>query len=95
MNIIHYRNNTNLYSKEEFTMFENEKFEGIHYSRFIASWVNATGKLDARMRDWLRTIEINGKEIPESVIRDIWNLATNGKLELEANAEKFIENYGK
>lgn len=72
-------------------MFENKKFEGIYYSRFIASWINVGGKMNRRFADWLRTIEVNGKDIPEDVIREIYNLATNGKLELENSAEKFLE----
>ena len=34
---------------------------------------------------------INGKKIPEEVIREIYNLATNGKLELETSAKRYLE----
>ena len=74
--------------------FENKIYEGIHYSRFIASWVKVGGELRSRnaylMKDWLRQLIINDKPIPEEVIMEIYNFATNGKLELQANARNFI-----
>ena len=73
----------------------NKEFEGIYYSRFIASWVNVGGSLKFRdaylLKEWLRTLTINGKKIPEEVIREIYNLATNGKLELETSAKRYLE----
>jgi len=72
-------------------MFENKVFEGIYYSRFIASYVKIRGKIDPdEFRAWLRSLIINGKKIPEDVIWDIYNLATSGKLELEENLIYFI-----
>ena len=79
--------------------FENKVYEGIHYSRFIASWYNAGG---GNINDWrnhgretfknfLRTLTINGKPIPEEVIYEIAIFATNGKLELETSAKAFIK----
>lgn len=74
--------------------FENKIYEGIHYSRFIASWVKVGGELRSRnawiFQDWLRQLIINGNPIPEEVIMEIYNFATNGKLELQENARKFI-----
>ena len=42
------------------------------------------------MKDWLRQLTINDKPIPEEAIMEIYNFATNGKLELQANARNFI-----
>lgn len=82
-------------------MFENKYFEGIHYSRFIASWYNVGGKrihshVDSEKRPnefvrWLKQIVVNDKHMPEEVINDILEMATNGKLELEVNAARFME----
>ena len=73
-------------------MFENKVFEGIYYSRFIASYVKVRGKIyPDEFKDWLRSLTINGKKIPEDVIYDIYNLATSGKLELEMNLKHFIK----
>ena len=85
--------------------FENKIFEGIHYSRFIASWFRAGGNFKdfkitkgniikrqlCLFRDWLRSLTINGKNIPEDVIVEIVDMATSGKLELEESAKKFIK----
>lgn len=80
-------------------MFENKEFEGIYYSRFIASWIKVGGELRTRnaylFKDWLRTLTINDKKIPEDIIMEIYNFATNGKLELQTLASRFLENGGK
>ena len=79
-------------------MFENKIYEGIHYSRFIASWVKVGGELKSRnawlMKDWLRQLTINDKPIPEEVIMEIYIFATNGKLELQESAKRFLETGG-
>lgn len=73
-------------------MFENKIFEGIYYSRFIASYVNVRGKINPdEFKDWLRSLTINGKKIPEDVIYDIYNLGTSGKLELETNLKYYLK----
>lgn len=71
--------------------FENKEFEGIYYSRFIASWENVGGKPNSKMKYWLKTLTINGKTIPNEVIKEIMELATNGKLELESSAKRYLE----
>lgn len=72
-------------------MFENKSFEGIYYSRFIASWMKATGcRIDHRFVNWLATLTINGKSIPQDVIKEIYDLGTNGKMELELSAQFYI-----
>ena len=76
-------------------MFENKHFEGIYYSRFIASWNNVAGRRYDKWTDrkafraWLKTLSVNGKSLPESVIREIVDLRNNGKFELEELAKKF------
>lgn len=75
--------------------FENKTFEGIHYSRFIASWVKANGHALYGMvgfRTWLKSLIINDKHIPNDVIQEICNLMGNGKLELQENAKRWISN---
>lgn len=85
-------------------MFENKKFEGIRYSRFIASWYVSGGKrirshVDSENRPnyfvrWLRQLRVNGLQIPDDVIHDIVELATIGKAELEWNCEYFLKENG-
>ena len=73
-------------------MFENKMFEGIYYSRFIASYIKVRGKIyEDEFRDWLGSLIINGKSMPEDVVWDIYNMATCGKLELETNCRYFIK----
>ena len=90
-------------------MFNNKVYEGIHYSRFIASWYNAGGesingveRVNKRgeptkfvrgrtvFKNWLRTLTINDKPIPEEVINEIAEFGANGKLELETSARAFL-----
>ena len=75
--------------------FENKKVGGIHYSRFIASWHNATAGTDdfEDIKEWLRTLTIDGKPIPEDDINSIAHMATCGKMELEHDCEKFLDGY--
>lgn len=72
-------------------MFENKVYEGIHYSRFIASWTNVVGPVTYEIKDWLRSLRINGKQMPESVIDEIYEMGETGKLELETSARAFKE----
>lgn len=70
--------------------FENKIYENIHYSRFVASWLREShGEPLWKMKSWLKTLNINGKPIPEEIIREIYNYATNGKMELEASVRRF------
>ena len=71
-------------------MFENQLIEGIYISRFVASWVNKGGKLDFTFKEWLGTLVINERKLTNDEIKDIYNFATNGKLELEISALKFL-----
>ena len=71
-------------------MFENGNFNGIFYSRFIASWVRKGGMLKtghdiSMFRSWLTEIGCDDETVDK-----ITFLATNGKLELENSAKKFI-----
>lgn len=73
-------------------MFENKIFEGIYYTRFIASYVKVRGKIDPdEFRDWLKSLIINGKKLSEDQVWDIYNLATNGKMELETNLKYYLK----
>lgn len=66
----------------------------IHYSRIIASWVHVGGDVfDDRFKDWLRSIEdseTGTRVFDEDQIYDIYNLATCGKMEWEADARRFL-----
>ena len=73
-------------------MFENKMFEGIYYSRFIASYMKVRGKIYGdEFMDWLKSLIINGKSMPEDVIMDICDMAITGKLELETNCKYFFK----
>ncbi len=76
-------------------MFENKTYEGIHYSRFAASWRMACEKVGERsyfyeMVEWLMSLTINGKKMDETTAREIADFAHNGKLELEISAKNWI-----
>ena len=71
-------------------MFENGNFNGIFYSRFIASWVRKGGMLKtghdiSMFKSWLTEIGCDDETVDK-----ITFLASNGKLELENSAEKFL-----
>ena len=73
-------------------MFENKIIEGIHVSRYIASWIKAGGEYcDSVFRKWLESLVINGFHLTNADISYIVNYAQNGKLELEDSAKTFIE----
>ena len=72
-------------------MFENKLINGYTYeTRFIMSWLRVGGQLrygkdiDA-FREWLTSLDLNESDIDHIVF-----LATNGKLELESSARKFL-----
>ena len=70
--------------------FENGNFNGIFYSRFIASWVRKGGMLKtghdiSMFRSWLTEIGCDDETVDK-----ITFLASNGKLELENSAKKFL-----
>lgn len=72
-------------------MFENKSINGIHASRYIASWVRAGGALYYgedihNFYKWLLSLDIT-----EDEAKHIKRLAENGKLELEVSAEAFIK----
>lgn len=88
--------------------FENKLIRGIHVSRYVASWYNVGGKIYGgyatkvdpitkkrithRFHDWLRTLVIDSEHLTEEEIYYIHYYATNGKLELQESAKKFLEN---
>lgn len=72
-------------------MFENKLVNGIHASRYIASWVRSGGALCYgedyhNFYRWLLSMDIT-----EEDAKYIKRLAENGKLELETSAEMFIK----
>ena len=74
-------------------MFENGDFNGIFYSRFIASWVKKGGMLKtghdiSMFRSWLTEIGCDDETVDK-----ITFLASNGKLELENSAERFLKEH--
>ena len=71
-------------------MFENGNFNGIYYSRFIASWLRKGGKLKSGNDVGLFRAWLNSLGVDDISVNNIIFLATNGKLELENSAEKFI-----
>lgn len=68
--------------------FENKvSSQGIHYSRYIASWVNELRHPEKfSFRQWLS----EELKLPEEEVKDIYDMYTNGKLELEVSASKFL-----
>lgn len=70
-------------------MLENKTTEvqGVHYSRYIASWCNAGGNYyGEQFKRWLKMNCCTEKEI-----HDIYEMATCGKLELEMNAKTYVQ----
>ena len=77
-------------------MFTNKQINGYTYAtRFIASWLREGGELRYgkdvdNFVEWLSSLGLS-----EEDISDIKFLATNGKLELEYSARKFLETCNK
>ena len=72
-------------------MFENKSIRGIYATRYIASWVREGGRLSnckskSLFVKWLKHLGLTQEEVDY-----IYELATNGKMELEYDASKFIE----
>lgn len=80
--------------------FENEWINGIYISQYVASWFKKGGSfpddyMNSQFADWLRTLtflDTNGNIVglSEDAVHRIVMFATNGKLELEDRAKKFI-----
>ena len=71
-------------------MFENKLINGIHAMRYIMSWVREGGQLCTGgdiddFNEWLLSLGLS-----EDDADYIKYLATNGKLELETSAMKFL-----
>lgn len=77
-------------------MFENKAINGyIYETRFIASWINVGGQLRYlndidNFHKWLLSLGLTKDEADH-----IKMLATNGKLELETSARKFLNDSAK
>jgi hypothetical protein len=77
-------------------MFENKNYEGIYYSRFVASYCRSGGSLENRkcwlFKEWLEQLIINEKPIPQDIVKEIYDYGINGKMELEFDAYEFLKN---
>lgn len=74
-------------------MYKNNLVNDVHETRYIVSWLRAGGSLYYLedlydFRAWLESMDI-----AESDIDHIVYLATNGRLELEKSAEKFLKEH--
>lgn len=72
-------------------MYKNNKINDVHETRYIVSWLKAGGDLRYgenydEFREWLKSLELMDEEIDHVVY-----LASNGKMELETSAKKFIQ----
>lgn len=70
-------------------MLENKKLDGVHYSRYIASWRNKGGQIDwgdCGFSRWLRSHGATDKEVA-----DITDMALMGRMELELEAGYYIK----
>lgn len=78
--------------------FENVIVRNIHASRYVASWMHAGGstkggKNRALLRTWLEQLTIDGSCLTADEVNKIYWYATNGKMELEHNAERFLNTH--
>ncbi len=72
--------------------FDNRTIRNIHKSRYVASWMKAGGNFfhgGELFKKWLRQLVIDGENLTEEEIKEIYQFATNGKLELQMNAMSF------
>ena len=70
--------------------FANQILNGIHASRYIASYANVGGDLQNRWQfiDWLQSVGLT-----EDEAWFVANLATCGKFELQKNAVDWLRNH--
>ena len=71
-------------------MFENKiTHNGIHYTRYIASWTKVGQKITRHglFQKWLKEQE----QLTDQEIYEITELALNGKLELEESVRFYLE----
>ena len=79
--------------------FNNDIIKGLYISQYIAAWVVSGGTIDGHdlkggkhdFMNWLRSLEINNVKLSEADVKRIASFATNGKLELEFSAKRFLE----
>ena len=75
-------------------MFENkvDKVYGVHYSRWIMSWIReggyfvSTGTGYWQFKEWLKSMNVDKDDIDA-----IMEMAMNGKMEFEHSAWDFIQ----
>lgn len=75
-------------------IFENKIIRNIHCSRYVASYVKAGGSLRSReawrFKGWLKSLVIDDEKLSDDEVLYIYNYGTNGKLELEEHAKRFL-----
>lgn len=71
--------------------WENKIINGIHATRYIVSWVKFAGynfgRINGPFWKWLESVGVTD----EDDLYLIYRLATNGKMELESSAMRFIK----
>lgn len=68
----------------------SESINGIPVTRYVASWYIAGGRPNIHaVRDWLRSLVINGRNLTDDEVELIAECTVNGKLELQELAKKF------
>ena len=68
----------------------SEDINGIPLTRYIASWYIAGGKRNIHaIREWLRTLVINGRNLTDDEVQLIADCTVSGKLELEESVKNF------
>ncbi len=74
--------------------FDNAVIKGVHASRYIMSYLREGGEAKYRdkFREWLKALPL---ELTEEEINHIVEMYSNGKLEFEIDAKRFLKNYKK
>lgn len=71
----------------------SDMIKGIPITRYIASWYIAGGTQSIhRVREWLKTLIIDGEHLSDDEIDLIAECTVTGKLELEGSAKRFLSN---
>ena len=71
--------------------FENVLIKGVHATRYIMSWIRMGGEIHLYGRssdfvNWLKSLGLTDEECDT-----IMDLATNGRMELEMSAKKYLK----
>lgn len=70
----------------------SESIRNIPITRYVASWYVGGGTQSIhRVREWLKTLIIDGEHLNEEEVELIATCAVNGKLELEGSVKRFLK----